>query len=731
MKRPLMIRYYKPGLVFIFMLLISGSMSAQPDPDIKGTITRKFLDYCNEMPRQEIFVHTDRQTFIAGEDMWFSIYLFDRKTNKSQVDEKIAYIEILNAENRPVVQKRIFLEKGTGPGQISLPDTLSSGTYTLRAYTNRMKNFMPENCYMEELKIYNAFRNKAFMQKSYNDEGFGSAVNKLTTKESDGMKLEVNNLKPELIEIVVTTSDRYRAENKNVFYLFIQTRGNIDNFTTEKAINEKTLLTFPKSLLKSGINQIVIFDSEGNALRERLIYTPAQPSGKITVNTSSAFRPREKVTLGLEIANDIVKEIQWANLSISVIPSQTDVNKIDLPDYMVFASEFGIKPLALLQKNSLSNISDLQIDSLLLTLKSNWINWEKILSDKVGTFRYKPETEYHYITGRLIKKNSQTTDSAKYVYMSTPGKTARFQYAKTDSESGFSLKVKIDDRIKDFVVQPGDPLNVASTRIESSFSEKYTPSVPFYTEGNVAEASPEISRMSTNYQVNKIYSITTQGPPVSQISSPESNPKRFYGKPDISLLMDDYIKLPVMEEVFFELIPGATLRKKKTGYEITVFDPVDNKVYNFPPCLMVDGTIIQNPSVIAEIDPELVERIDLVKDKYYVGDNLFYGIINIITRAGDFSSVTLPEFATRMQYKVYEPYNTFNSPDYSAFDRQLSRDPDFRNTLYWNPLVKTDNTGKASIEFWTCDIKSNYVISVQGVASNGNIVSYKSEIRVE
>ncbi|MBK7134410.1 MAG: hypothetical protein IPH69_16785 [Bacteroidales bacterium] len=729
MKRPLMIRFYKSGLALLLMLLIFRSMSAQTDADIKGTITAKFLKYCKELPRQEIFVHTDRQSFIAGEDIWFSIYLFDRKTNKPQVQEKIAYIEILNAENRPVAQKRIIMENGTGPGQISLPDTLSSGTYTLRAYTNWMKNFMPVNCYMEELTIYNSFRNQAFIYKSYRDTE--SSVNKITVPGADGLQLEVNNLMPENVELVITTSDRYRAENRNTFFLFIQTRGKIDHFATEKALTQKTVLTFPKSLLTAGINQITIFDAAGQVMKERLIYTPEPPVNSITFSSSSQVKTREKINAVLELSPDLVKELQWANMSVSVIPEQSEKNKIEMSDYMVFASEFGIKPLTLLQKKSLSELSDLQIDSLLLTVSSNWIDWDKILSDEVSIMRYKPETEYHYLSGRLIKKNSSPSDSGKYVYMSVPGKVARFQYAKTDDESGFSMKVRIDDRVKDFVIQPGDPENIASTKIESSFSEKYMPSVPFYSEKDVAVPSSEISRMSTNYQVNKIYSTTLLGPPLSQASVAEIKPKRFYGKPDISLVMDDYIKLPVMEEVFFELIPGATLRKKKTGYEISVFDPSDNKVYNFPPCLMIDGTIIYNPSFIADIDPELVERIDLVKDKYFVGDNQFYGIINIITRTGDFSSVTLPEYATRMQYKVYEPCFTFTAPDYTAFDKQLSRVPDFRNTLYWNPAVKTDKSGKASIDFWTCDIKSNYVICIQGVTSDGRIISYKSGIRVD
>ena len=35
---------------------------------------------------------------------------------------------------------------------------------------------------------------------------------------------------------------------------------------------------------------------------------------------------------------------------------------------------------------------------------------------------------------------------------------------------------------------------------------------------------------------------------------------RFYGKPDIELVLEDYIKLPVMHEVFFELMPGVFMK---------------------------------------------------------------------------------------------------------------------------------------------------------------------------
>ena len=141
--------------------------------------------------------------------------------------------------------------------------------------------------------------------------------------------------------------------------------------------------------------------------------------------------------------------------------------------------------------------------------------------------------------------------------------------------------------------------------------------------------------------------------------------KRFYGKPDIELVMDDYIKLPVMQEVFFELIPGVFMKEEgETGYEITISDPIENKVYDEPPILLIDG-VVEGSQLIADLDPEHVERIDAVKSRYFVGNYLFQGLVNVITRKGDFSKFQLPDYAVRLPYRVTEQAVTFHLPDYS------------------------------------------------------------------
>ncbi len=150
-----------------------------------------------------------------------------------------------------------------------------------------------------------------------------------------------------------------------------------------------------------------------------------------------------------------------------------------------------------------------------------------------------------------------------------------------------------------------------------------------------------------------------------------------------------------------------------------------------PPDMFIDGVIVEDASSIAGLEPELIEKIDVIKDPYLAGRYIFYGIINVITRKGDFSCVSLPDYAVRLPIRVTEPVSSFILPDYSTREKKQSSIPDFRNTLYWDPAPVTGNDGKIKVGFWTSDYTTDYVISIQGIDENGDFVSFRKLLRIE
>ncbi len=722
-------RTLKPVVILLLYFMLSAKGMGQTGNSFPDILRQRFTAWSDSVRWEEVYVSTDRQEYISGENMWFSIFLIDRKDNKPSLRSRIVYFELLSPGNMPVYQKRILIDKGFGPGQIVIPDTLSSGTYTVRAYTNRMKNFLPENCFMKEIKIYNAFNDRLFKERVPAIELSAPEVSGFGTSDAgEGiLTLKADNSRKDTLNLYVQRNKMSLSDGSRIFYLFIQTRGNISRISTESFTGETTTVRVPKGSLIPGVNQFTLFDYKGNAAAERLLFIQEREKDQVTISVSDSISARSKVLIEALMAGDSISGSDQTRLSFSVALAGDNKN-IYFEDYVVFGSEYGQLPADELRGRRLSEVSCEEIDSILLKVKSNRINWKSVLSGDLPHLDFPYETESNFLSGRLLTAEHTAPGSSQYLFLCIPGKNTDIQYAKTDRDGKFSFSLNIDEKQKNLIIVPEKPENF-KINIESSFSDKYFQSGKLPVP-NVDSIPSSIYDLSFNYQVMKNYGISSRG---NRLSSRQDTlkPRRFYGKPDISLALDEYIRLPKMEEIFFELLPHINLKKRNSVYEITISDRVDNSPIISYPLIMIDGVIIKDASLIADLDPELVEKIDVVKGKYLVGDYLFPGIVNVITRAGDFNSVPPPDYMVRMTYWVTDPVVTFNSPDYSTGTGKSSHIPDFRNTLYWNPSAVADKNGKVKAEFWSSDVLSDYEIIINGFDAHGHSVSARKTINVK
>ena len=253
-------RYLLTCTVFI---IFNQAIHCQPEDNTLTDIARRFRTYCREIPREEIFVATDRDIYISGEDVWFNIWLLNRQEETLSGNSKIAYVEILNPFNRPVVQKRIGLDSGTGSGRFILPDTLSPGVYILRAYTNWMKNFMPDNCFTRKLKIYGKSENQDFLKADL--PGISDTGQK---PANDRVSIRVYREKKDIVQAEIASDAQFRNMNGNALYLFVQTHGIINDSRAINLTGDTTRIKLLVDDLLPGINQFTLFDSDGNPVCE-------------------------------------------------------------------------------------------------------------------------------------------------------------------------------------------------------------------------------------------------------------------------------------------------------------------------------------------------------------------------------------------------------------------------------------------------------------------------------
>lgn len=70
-------------------------------------------------------------------------------------------------------------------------------------------------------------------------------------------------------------------------------------------------------------------------------------------------------------------------------------------------------------------------------------------------------------------------------------------------------------------------------------------------------------------------------------------------------------------------------------------------------------------------------------------------------------------------FQAYDQPDTFEMDDYSL----VSPMEDFRRTLFWAPEVKTDEEGKATVEFWNNSSARRLYISVEGMTGEGEFMT--------
>ncbi|HMF72892.1 MAG TPA: hypothetical protein VK616_15545, partial [Flavitalea sp.] len=138
------------SLIF-FSQLVSGQEQAL------DTLVKRFKYYRVNALQEKMYAHLDRSFYLTGETLWFKVYTVDGTFHKPLNVSKVAYVEILDKANLPVLQAKIQLESGRGNGSFFLPATLNSGNYRFRLYTNWMKNFSPEYFFSQDFTIVNPF----------------------------------------------------------------------------------------------------------------------------------------------------------------------------------------------------------------------------------------------------------------------------------------------------------------------------------------------------------------------------------------------------------------------------------------------------------------------------------------------------------------------------------------------------------------------------------------------
>ncbi len=119
----------------------------------KGQQPEEWLNRLSaQSPIEKVYLHFDRDNYLAGETAWFKAYL--QSAFLPDTISTVLYVELLNRSSSVISRKILPVLLGVTNGQIEIPDTLITGNYLVTAYTPTMLNNGADFIFRKSVFIY-------------------------------------------------------------------------------------------------------------------------------------------------------------------------------------------------------------------------------------------------------------------------------------------------------------------------------------------------------------------------------------------------------------------------------------------------------------------------------------------------------------------------------------------------------------------------------------------------
>jgi hypothetical protein len=803
-------------LVFALLGLFSAFTNIG---DISEKIITQLSRYIRENPQEKVYLHLDKPYYMAGETMWYKGYLFDAMGHGVDSFSRVLYVDLVDAaEGKVLIHNTLKCVSGMTDGSFKLPDSLAEKIYTVRAYTNYMRNFSEDWFFQKPVKIWQGKGNRSAEYKQLADvadctffpEG-GYSINGLETrvafkavniagkgldvegvlfenekdtvlafksmhagmgyfyyapklgkkytakiKKSDGtegvfvlpeaqdqgLTLAVDNTTSKTnIKVFVNNSHPKPADKGGDLILIAHQRG-APCFSVKGSDTKKSIaVNIPRATIPDdGILQITLFDAEGQPRCERLVFV--QPNKQINLKITpdkTTYKPREKVTLTVEATDSTGKPVM-GNFSLAATDgTQVVGNKYEenLMSYLLLSSELNGKDAVLrgviedpaYYFDKSNKVASRDLDILMLTQGWRRFVWKDVLAEKNMKPQFLIEQGLS-VTGKTVRPNGKLTTKPVNVTMMIGGadKKPVLKLASADSVGNFGFYfLDFVDTTTVFVQAVKEKgLGILNVSLDKTSPPKVlVTKIPFNNIAFDAKAfvdflktTRETLEFERKLQLNKekmLQEVEVKAKKIERIDD-----RRMYGKASNSIDMtkENCGSYSSIIDVIAGRVAGVRVQGSGPDAQIVIRG---GSSVNF----RLDGMPVDQ-DMITTISPCDVEAIDILKgaEAAIFGSQGGDGVIAILTKRGnpdyDYSNDPAPAGVIVQKRQGYTPSREFYAPKYDE-PKPEHEFKDFRSTLYWQPYIKTDATGKATITFWNSDAKTKINVVAEGISQKGRI----------
>ena len=531
--------------------------------------------------------------------------------------------------------------------------------------------------------------------------------------EPKGISIAMSHYKQEIrYEIQKTAATEWPQK----LFLLAHTRGKL---AILQPINpERTFGKMNDSLFTEGITHFMLIDQQGNALSERLVFVPDHKPNQWQITADQpTYGKREKVSLQIAAKDNEGNPVEGTfSVSItdrkSIQPDSLADNILsnllltsDLKGYVEDPAYYFLNQDA----RTLRSIDYLmmthgwrrhKIENVLRTPSLNFTNYiekgQTISGRIMGFF------------GANVKKGPICVLAPKYNIIAT---------TETDEKGQFIVNTSFRDSTT-FLVQARTKKGFAGVDIlmDPPQYPVATHKAPYF---NGAATFMEDYLMNTRDQYYmeggmRVYNLKE----VTVTAKRERPSSKSIYTGGINTYTVEEDRLQGYGQTAFDAasrLPSVTITN---GSEIHIRNNSE------PAIIVIDDIVYEDASdILKDIQVSDMSSISLLRgaDAVILGPRASGGAI-VITLKDPRNLPARPAQGIITYTPLgYSESVEFYHPTYDTPEKKNAQRSDFRSTVYWNPELRLDAEGKATIEYYTPDSTAPEDIIIEGVDKNGKV----------
>jgi hypothetical protein len=544
-----------------------------------------------------------------------------------------------------------------------------------------------------------------------------------------------------------------RAQNVS---LIVHTNGELIFSAPIKITNTTTSLWLKKELFPTGVAQFTLFNGAGEPLNERIAFIRSNDQLQLNAkNIKASYIAKEHMRVDLE-ANDSKGKPTLGNFSVAVIdenkvPFNESAESTILSTLLLTADLKGYVEKPNYYFSAETDEVNKALDNLMLTQGYRRFSWKE-LPNMVNT---KPAFEAEglgiNISGKVTTLTNKLLPDATVNLISVRARIAKA--TTTDANGRFRFDgIFLTDSIK-FAVQARIGKNSDKVKIILDS----IPKLLLNRNKNTGDMSTDIAQSLKSYiaaankqddineklgrldQVHRLREVRIRArKPTPSIIASQYAVRIPDGHADQAIVIKNGEQYPTLSTCLVDVMRSAIFKEFYPGDHepvIPLYPYINSFGKYFPVCVILNGRLL-GPAEVSDIFTyNSLNVVDIVKIDVVRVNQALLAItsgcptIFIYTKRDLLKKYYTPSLVN-ISPKGFNKVREFYSPKYDKQGDAMKL-PDLRTTVYWNPRVQTDESGKTSFDFYNADGPGTYKIIVEGINAAGELGRQVFKYKVE